>query len=55
MRSVTYGFLADQYYAADDAGRARQWYRAALEQRPRDLKTRLKLLRTTRVAAMVGA
>ena len=55
MRSVTYGFLADQYFEADDIGRARQWYRAALEQRPRDLKTRLKLLRTTRVAAMVGA
>jgi glycosyltransferase involved in cell wall biosynthesis len=54
MRSVAYGFVADQYYQADDAGRARQWYRAALAERPRDIKTRLKLLRSTRIAAMVG-
>jgi len=54
MRSVTYGFVADQYYEADDRARARQWYRAALKQRPHDIKTRLKLLRSTRVAAMVG-
>ena len=50
IRSITYSFLADQYFAAADAALARTWYHAALRERPGDVKTRLKLLRPARVA-----
>ena len=53
IRSITYSFLADQYFAAADGHSARTWYRRALAERPRDLKTRLKLLRPARVAAVL--
>ena len=44
IRSTTYGFLADQYHESGNAPRAREWYRAALRQRPADLTTVLKYL-----------
>jgi hypothetical protein len=40
---LTYSFMADQYREMGDLRLASQWYRAALNERPTDLRTRLKL------------
>lgn len=55
IRSLTYSFMADQYYEAADYPLARQWYRAALNQRPADLKTGVKLLLSNGTLAGRGA
>ena len=44
IRAMTYAFLADCCHEGGDDGAARRWYNAALEQNPREIKTRLKRL-----------
>ena len=55
IRSLTYSFLADQYREMGDVSLARRFYRAALLERPTDLKTRAKLLLLRGGAAGRGA
>ena len=44
IRAMTYAFLADCCHERGDDRSARRWYDEALEQKPRDIKTRVKRL-----------